>query len=219
MTNIQIFCDFDGTITRSDNIIDIMKRFAPPEWEQIVYQILDHEITIQTGVGQMFQLLPSSKRQEITQFVLDNATLREGFAEFIEFVNQQDIPFYVISGGIDLFVQQILKPFPIKEPVYCNRVDVSEDRIRVLWPHSCDDQCEQGCGCCKPSVMRRLAKEDSCKLVIGDSITDVEAAKQADHVYACKLLLEKCKELGLPYTPFETFGDIQADIKQRFQQQ
>ncbi|MEC1069527.1 2-hydroxy-3-keto-5-methylthiopentenyl-1-phosphate phosphatase, partial [Priestia megaterium] len=29
MTSLKIFCDFDGTITNSDNIISIMKQFAP----------------------------------------------------------------------------------------------------------------------------------------------------------------------------------------------
>ena len=27
-----IICDFDGTITTNDNIISIMKQFAPEEW-------------------------------------------------------------------------------------------------------------------------------------------------------------------------------------------
>ena len=29
--SIQVFCDFDGTITNNDNIMSIMEKFAPPE--------------------------------------------------------------------------------------------------------------------------------------------------------------------------------------------
>lgn len=33
--SIQVFCDFDGTITNNDNIMSIMEKFAPPEAEEI----------------------------------------------------------------------------------------------------------------------------------------------------------------------------------------
>lgn len=35
MAKIAVFCDFDGTITEKDNIINIMKHFAPSGWEGI----------------------------------------------------------------------------------------------------------------------------------------------------------------------------------------
>jgi 2-hydroxy-3-keto-5-methylthiopentenyl-1-phosphate phosphatase len=30
--SLVLFCDFDGTITEKDNIVAIMRRFAPPQW-------------------------------------------------------------------------------------------------------------------------------------------------------------------------------------------
>lgn len=52
-----IFCDFDGTITNSDNIIAIMKKFAPPGWEELKDGVLKQKISISTGVGKMFSCL------------------------------------------------------------------------------------------------------------------------------------------------------------------
>lgn len=54
MTKRVIFCDFDGTITDNDNIIAIMKQFAPPEWETLKDDILAQRISVQEGVGKMF---------------------------------------------------------------------------------------------------------------------------------------------------------------------
>lgn len=54
-----IFCDFDGTITNTDNIISIMKKFAPPEWEALKDGVLQQKISISSGVGDMFSLLDS----------------------------------------------------------------------------------------------------------------------------------------------------------------
>ncbi len=40
---IQIFCDFDGTITNNDNIMSIMEKFAPPEAEEVKNKILSQK--------------------------------------------------------------------------------------------------------------------------------------------------------------------------------
>jgi 2-hydroxy-3-keto-5-methylthiopentenyl-1-phosphate phosphatase len=87
-----IFCDFDGTITESDNIIAIMKHFAPPEWEGIKDRVLSQRISIKDGVGKMFSLLPSEQREEIIQFVKENGILRAGFEDFVTFTQKEQIP-------------------------------------------------------------------------------------------------------------------------------
>lgn len=94
-----IICDFDGTITMNDNIINIMKTFAPPEWTALKDGVLSKTMSIQEGVGRMFGLLPSSLKEEITRFVLEDAKIRDGFREFVAFVNEHELPFYVVSGG------------------------------------------------------------------------------------------------------------------------
>ena len=55
--------------------------------------------------------------------------------------------------------------------------------------------------------MRKVAKEDHYKIVIGDSLSDFEAAKLADIVLARDHLIQRCEELHVPYRPFTTFHD------------
>ncbi|MDQ0207977.1 2-hydroxy-3-keto-5-methylthiopentenyl-1-phosphate phosphatase [Alkalicoccobacillus murimartini] len=204
-----IFCDFDGTITTKDNIIAIMKKFAPPGWETIKDDILAERISIRTGVGQLFDLIPVEQKQDIINFVLAQAEIREGFSSFLEYVREKQIPLKVVSGGIDFFVQPILEPYGLLENLYCNGSDFSEKTIVITWPHSCDKQCTNDCGCCKPSILRQFQDEDYYKIVIGDSITDLQAAKEADEVFACdSFLLDKCRELQLNHSFFTTFHEI-----------
>ncbi|MCF5019993.1 2,3-diketo-5-methylthio-1-phosphopentane phosphatase, partial [Pseudomonas lactis] len=40
MINWHIVCDFDGTITPTDVIDNVLQRFAGPEWETIEQQWL-----------------------------------------------------------------------------------------------------------------------------------------------------------------------------------
>jgi 2-hydroxy-3-keto-5-methylthiopentenyl-1-phosphate phosphatase len=209
-----IYCDFDGTITEKDNIIAIMKEFAPPEWDSLKNDILSQKISIQEGVGKLFTLIPSTLKDDIVRFALKQAVIRKGFKELLELTEEENIPFHVVSGGIDFFVQPILEPYGPFSKIYCNGADFSKEKIEILWPNDCDDNCQNGCGCCKPSVIRKLKKPNDFTIVIGDSITDLEAAKQADFVFAREYLAEKCEQLGIKYQKYETFYDCINVIKE-----
>lgn len=211
-----VFCDFDGTITVNDNIIAIIKHFNPEGWEELVKQTISTEISIKEGVGSLFRLLPASMKDEVIRFSISNAKIREGFAQFVDFCKQEGIELYITSGGIDFFVYPILAEFKIDpDHIYCNGSNFSGERIEILWPHYCDEHCQNDCGMCKPTVMRKFPTEQYERIIIGDSVTDFEGAKLADRVYSRSHLTEKCHELGIPYTAFETFYDIIEAMKQK----
>ncbi|USG66726.1 2-hydroxy-3-keto-5-methylthiopentenyl-1-phosphate phosphatase [Brevibacillus ruminantium] len=216
---LVLFCDFDGTITEKDNIVAIMRRYAPPEREELIEQILTQKVSIQEGVGALFQLLPSELKQEIIDFIVAEATIRPGFAEFVHFCREQGIELLITSGGIDFFVEPILAPYELDVPIYCNGSDFSGPRITITWPHSCDEQCQNRCGMCKTTIIRRYDPEHYYRIVIGDSITDLAGAKIADFVIARSLLEQKSEELGLPYRPFSTFHDVIAILQELKHQQ
>jgi len=210
----MIFCDFDGTVTNQDNIIHIMKKFAPPGWSAIKDKVLSQEVSIQEGVGQMFSLLPSSLKEEVTSYVLEEARIRDGFEEFVAFTKKHDIALYIVSGGIDFFVQPLLEKYGPFDGIYCNEADFSGENMKIIFPNGCDEDCSsQGCGCCKPTIMRKLNNTGANSIVIGDSITDLEAAKLADMVIARDFLIDKCEELNLTYEKFETFHDVIAILE------
>ncbi len=211
-----IFCDFDGTITNSDNIVAIMKHFSPPGYEEILNDVFNQKRSIRSGVEAMFQLLHSSQKQDIIDFIMQHASIRAGFADFLKMVRQEQIPYYVTSGGIDFFLEPLLEPFNIPEKhIFCNGSDFSGERIQILWPHPCDQHCQNDCGMCKTTVMRQFPPERYERILIGDSVTDFEGAKIADLVYSRSTLTEKCRELGVPHVPFETFYDIITDFRHR----
>ncbi|MCY7781558.1 MULTISPECIES: 2-hydroxy-3-keto-5-methylthiopentenyl-1-phosphate phosphatase [unclassified Bacillus (in: firmicutes)] len=208
-----IICDFDGTITMNDNIISIMKTFAPPEWTALKDGVLSKTLSIKEGVGQMFGLLPSRLKDEITRFVLQDAKIREGFREFVAFVKENEIPFYVVSGGMDFFVYPLLEGIVEKDRIYCNHASFDKDYIHIDWPHSCKGTCSNQCGCCKPSVIQELSEPNQYIIMIGDSVTDVEAAKLSDLCFARDYLLNECREHHLNHLPYQDFNEIRKDIE------
>jgi 2-hydroxy-3-keto-5-methylthiopentenyl-1-phosphate phosphatase len=204
-----IFCDFDGTITLSDNIVAIMKHFNPPGWEPIVEDIVSGRKSIRQGVGEMFALFPSDRKEEMITYVLETAGIRPGFGELLQLCKEKEIPFYVTSGGIDFFLKPLLAPFHIPEDhVYCNSADFSGETIEILWPHPCDDICHNNCGMCKTRVIRGFDPQTHYRILIGDSITDFEGAKLADLIFARSHLAARCRVLNLPFYEYDTFHDV-----------
>ncbi|MCR8634926.1 2-hydroxy-3-keto-5-methylthiopentenyl-1-phosphate phosphatase [Paenibacillus radicis (ex Xue et al. 2023)] len=210
-----IFCDFDGTITVNDNIVAIMKHFQPAGWDVLVEQVISKTISIREGVGRMFALLPTSRKQEVIDYSINNVKIRDGFSKLLEYCKQQNITFLVTSGGIDFFVYPVLYAFPIvKENIYCNASDFSGSHIEIVWPHVCDDQCHNNCGMCKTTIIRGYPSDKYERILIGDSVTDFEGAKLADTVFARSHLIDLCKDLGLNYYPFENFHEVIERLKE-----
>ncbi|MCY9515823.1 2-hydroxy-3-keto-5-methylthiopentenyl-1-phosphate phosphatase [Paenibacillus apiarius] len=210
-----VFCDFDGTITVNDNIIAIIRHFNPAGWEPIAQDVIAERKSIRQGVGELFALLPASMRDEVIRFATSQAIIRSGFEQFVHFCREESIELYVTSGGIDFFVYPLLKPFGIpSDRIYCNGSDFSGDTVRITWPHECSEPCNNDCGMCKTTIVRRFPPEQYERIVVGDSVTDFAAAKLVEFVYARSHLIEKCEQLHIPHAPFDTFHDIIGHIKQ-----
>lgn len=212
-TERVLFCDFDGTITTTDNIIRIMRHENPSGWEAIKDDVLARRISIREGVGRMFSLLPSHRREALIRFAVEGAQIRPGFERFLAYCRSKGIRLLVTSGGIDFFVYPILEPFGIpQEDIFCNGSDFSGETVRITWPHPCDHQCDGDCGMCKATIMRRFPASAE-RIVIGDSVTDLAGARLADWVIARDYLLDRCRELKLPHRPIETFDDVIAALE------
>ncbi|MCR8642230.1 2-hydroxy-3-keto-5-methylthiopentenyl-1-phosphate phosphatase [Paenibacillus sp. N1-5-1-14] len=204
-----IFCDFDGTITENDNIVAIMKHFNPPGVQDIIQQVLDKKISVRQGVGEMFNLLPTANQEEIVRYAISNAVIRNGFQEFVTFCKDKQIPLLITSGGIDFFIYPILSRFDIPlENIYCNASSFEGETIQILWPHACDEHCDNDCGMCKTAIIRSYDANKYHRILIGDSITDFAGAKLVDTVYARSHLIDLCEELQLNYVPFTNFHQI-----------
>ncbi len=194
-----------------------MTEFVPEESEKIAKAMMEQTMTFKDGVSAMFGLLSTKQKDAVIQYLLDTAIIREGFGDFVRFAQEHHIPFYIVSGGVDFFIEPILKKYGPFSDIYCNSADFSGQQIKLVFPNGCDEECTkfetQGCGCCKPSVMRKVSQSHHFKIVIGDSLSDFEAAKQADLVLARDHLINCCQDLHLPYEPFETFYDCLEIIK------
>jgi 2-hydroxy-3-keto-5-methylthiopentenyl-1-phosphate phosphatase len=212
MTPVDIFCDFDGTISMNDMIGQILLHFAPEAARPIIDRVVSQTVCVKEGVEQMFALLPSSRYEEMVQFAVATTKLRPGFASLVRSVIGRGGRFVVVSGGFDFFVLPALAGVHGLVDVHCNRLDTTGPFLRVVWDTLCDTSCDGGCGLCKPTLLRRLRRSGVPVMAIGDGVTDVKLARLADGVFARDKLVQVAEREGIPYTPFETFFEIEQAL-------
>ncbi|MBI3961110.1 MAG: MtnX-like HAD-IB family phosphatase [Deinococcus sp.] len=205
----MVFCDFDGTITEEDMIIAICRGFAPPEWEAIKDDILAQRRDVRSGVAAMFGLIPSPRREDIVQFARKTARIRAGFGELLDYCQQVGIPFQVVSGGVDFFVYPVLEPYLAKiDRVYTIEGDFSSPTIQLRYPYGSATS-----GTSKPLILEQY--REYYRILIGDSITDLEGARIAELVFARDRLCRYLEAEGMAYQCFETFHDVHQELERR----
>ncbi len=208
-----VFSDFDGTITEKDALMSIVEHFAPPIWKDIWKKIFTREITISEGVKQLFHLIPSSKREEIIHWVLENIKIREGFEEFLRFLDKKGIPFVVVSGGLDFYINPLLEPYKdYIYAIYANKALFNERYINVEFIYKCNHVCSEDCGMCKPYIMEKFYKNQRPWIYIGDSITDLTAASVSDIIFARDYLAKTLQSLKIKHFTYKNFIDIRQNL-------
>jgi len=135
--------DFDGTITEKDVIESIMKNFAPYRWKEIYNNLINGIIDIDVGIYEMFKLIPSREKDNIINWVLENIDIREGFDEFLDYLNELNIPFVILSGGIDFYIYPLLENYlPKIQKIYSNKANFNKEYINIEFIYKCDNVCE-----------------------------------------------------------------------------
>ena len=145
-----IFSDFDGTITERDVIFIVMEKFAPPKWIQIKDKVLyERTITLKEGVEKLFNLVDSSKKNEIIKYVKEKVKLRQGFTEFLNFCKNEKFEFNVLSGGLDFHIEPVLEDFKDKLKIFCNKANFNSEKIKIDYKYLPKDCSLCGdCGFC-----------------------------------------------------------------------
>lgn len=210
-----IFSDFDGTITKRDVIVMIMEKFAPPKWVEIKDKILyERTITLKDGVETLFHMIESSKKNEIIEFVKKEAKIREGFDGFLDFCQKENIDFYVVSGGLDFFVEPALEKYKDNLKIFCNKGNFNDNKINIDYiylPKNCS-LCGE-CGCCKVEIIEKYPKDKFTRILIGDSLTDLAASKVTDLTFARGDLIKYLEQDKIPYIPFESFYEVKEQLE------
>ncbi len=205
-----VFCDFDGTITVDETFVAVLRLYTPELAAEVIPQIYALKLTLKEGVRLMLESIASSHYPAILDFVRTQPQ-RSGLPEFLTFLRAHTVHFVVISGGLQGMVEAALEPLQSHiEAIYGVEVDRTGDYFQVSSPAEGETDFVD-----KVALMGRHPTAE--KIMIGDSVTDLNMAIAADVVFARDRLAQYLDERGVRYYSWNDFHDIQKVLAQLWQ--
>jgi 2-hydroxy-3-keto-5-methylthiopentenyl-1-phosphate phosphatase len=206
-----IQCDFDGTITTNNIGRLIRERFAIGDWERIEHDYLCGRLTVEQSNKFQFILVEVAKRR-LQDFAIENATLRAGFKEFVAYCRNKDLPFVIVSSGLDLYIEAILASIKMLDlEYYCGRAFPGLHGYNVSYRDPSGSIIFEGF---KLKFLRYFRQKDNEITFIGDGLSDLEAAKEADHIFATGHLHSLLHSGSVGHHPFSNFFEILNWVKE-----
>lgn len=204
--NLILFSDFDGTISTRDVGNRLFNHFSDGRSEEVVDRWKRNEIDSRKCLLGEAAAMRSFTERELFEFI-DTFEIDETFLEFQDFASRHHFPLYLLSDGLDLYINRLLAKYKISGiPVLANSARFQNGGFAFDFPyfeHSCG-----GCANCKGYHLRRLRTEDSTVVYIGDGKSDLCALPEADIVFAKDFLAEYCRGEKIEFLPFDNFSAI-----------
>lgn len=212
-----VYCDFDGTITSTDCVDFLLNRLAAPEWRILEAMWEQNLITSRECMKAQIPLIQGGWKA--IEACLDEITITPGFENFSRWCRNQKIPLYIVSEGLDLVIDTLLRRIDVHvDGVFANRLEIKKrSPLALTFPFSRGDgPCDLGL--CKCQMLERSPNETT-RIVIGDGASDYCWAEEADLLFARKKLETYCEQKQIPFFPFKDFTDIQNHLQEILQKE
>jgi 2-hydroxy-3-keto-5-methylthiopentenyl-1-phosphate phosphatase len=205
-----VFCDFDGTITTEETFVALLREFTPVLADRLMPEMYARRLTLRQGVRQLLESIPASKYADFIAFAKPK-TMRSGLPQLLDFLDREQVPFVVISGGVRVMVETVLGELADRMAgIHAVDLDITGDRLKVVSPFEGGTELVS-----KVDVIAQYPCDEA--IVIGDSITDLNMALTAPVVFARDRLAVYLQESETPYIGWEDFHDIRQNLAQQWQ--
>jgi len=205
-----IQCDFDGTIIRNNLSVLIREKYACGNWQRIDLDYLHGYLTVEQSNKLQFALIKEPKKR-LQEFVRQHIELRPGFVEFVRYCQESAIHFAIVSSGLDFYIEPVLVEIGMPDlELHCGRTSFSHNGIDVSYYDPEGNIINQGF---KERYLTWFKKRGANIIYLGDGLSDLEAAAQADHVFATGHLLDLLDTQSIARSAFSDFYDLLHQVR------
>ena len=203
----DVFCDFDGTITRVDATDAVLEAFALPAWQGWEQRWVNGEITSQECLARQVELIQAD-RETLAAFAA-NLPIDEGIVDLDQRCKERGVPLIIVSDGFDFIVEKILHRHGLLHlPVFSNHLRWdAQGRLALSFPFA-TQECRSGAGTCKCSVTRTTGPSSGRTVYIGDGQSDQCVSTRIQRVFAKGRLRQWCVAQGVACEPFESLREV-----------
>jgi 2-hydroxy-3-keto-5-methylthiopentenyl-1-phosphate phosphatase len=207
-----VLTDFDDTAAAQNVAELLLTRFGDPTWTSVRQQFRDGELDLKEYQEITFRNIRAD-RPTMQAYVKEHASLRPYFSELLSFCRKNGYPMAVVSQGLDFYISALLQQGGFEEiPVYAVNTKFTAGTISYEYNHAYPGQESKGNS--KGFVVEGFQKQGHYVVYAGDGLSDLEAARKADLVFAHRNLARHCDEEGIPYRPFEDFKGMLLAVRE-----
>jgi len=210
ISSVKVFIDFDGTITKKDVGANIFLEFGDSEAAyEIIYGFRDGKLTATETWDGLLNTIKEPVKEKISEFV-SGFEIDDHFKDFLGFLREREIEFFVISDGFKFYIDSIFKREGIEAPCFSNDLKFVDGGLELVYPYT-DEHCTK-CANCKRNHVVSLSGDHEYSVFIGNGSSDVCAALHCDYIFAKESLLKYCELNRVSYYPYRDFRDVQARL-------
>ena len=201
-----VLTDFDDTAAVQNVAELLLTRFGDPTWTSVRQQFRDGELDLKEYQEITFRNIRAD-RPTMRAYVREQATLRPYFRELWGLCHRHGFPMAVVSQGLDFYISALLERDGVAEiPIYSVSTQFNAGKISYEYRFPYPGQEDKGNS--KAVIVEGFRSRGHYVIYAGDGQSDLEAARQADMVFAHRTLARLCDEEGIAYTPFEDFKGL-----------
>ncbi len=205
-----IQCDFDGTIIRNNLSVLLRENFARGDWQKIDSDYLHGYLTVEQSNKLQFALIKEPK-ERLQEFVRQHIELRPGFVDFVRYCQESAIPFVIVSSGLGFYIKPVLTQIGMPDlELHCGQASFGKNGIAVSYTDPEGSIVNEGF---KYKYLTCLKKRGKNIIYIGDGLSDLEAARHADHVFARGHLLRLLRAAPSLCNSFSDFYDLLCQVR------
>ncbi|MBP7796581.1 MAG: HAD-IB family phosphatase [Elusimicrobiales bacterium] len=195
--------DFDGTITTRDVGDFLLLHFGLAAQKEIdeSYAV---GMRVEEWMKKYFRRMKYIDGIRIKKAISDHIRIRRGFRELVDFFNKNNYPLEVVSGGVDLYIDEVFGSNGIKINGFYGRFNSGDIKFDFLKKLTLSDF--------KASRVKHYKKLGYKTIFCGDATNDYRAAKEADVVFAALKLKDILSDENFPFYPLNNFRDVVGAI-------
>ncbi len=209
---IQIFIDFDGTITIKDIGDELFKDHGV--FEPYHSNLVKGKLKIDDYWNVVFKNLSSELSKELISDYAVKFEIDKSFLIFNKFCKENQFDLFIVSDGYEEYIKPVLDKYDLYGiSFFCNRM-VFKNNGEILPEFT---YASESCNClsasCKRNIILTKSEPDAILVYIGDGASDYCPAQYCDLIFAKKNLAKFCNENKIPHHPFKDFHTIYLILK------
>jgi len=205
----MVFFDFDNTLTGVDVLDAVIERFSVNQ-DWVAYEEAWKAGRI--GSRECLEAQLRSVRvseKKLARYVRE-IPLDPFFPRLFQWLREKKIPSVILSDSFSFIIKTILRHHRIRhDAIFANELRFEKDRLVPSFPYASKD-CSR-CAHCKK--IHLLAHTDKTRIYVGDGLSDVCPALEADKVFAKGSLLTHLKSRGRSCTAFCDLEEVYKFFK------